>query len=104
MPSPRITSSTRRRKNHGTAQNPVSVIERLDQACNAHDLESVMSLFSDDPDGQRLSNQSTFGGLAREPGRDMDIFLVCLRHRRVTWLGPARTTSRRKREERNGRK
>jgi len=31
-----------------TAQSPVSVIERLDDACNAHDLESVMSLFSDD--------------------------------------------------------
>lgn len=30
------------------AQDPLSVIHMLDDACNAHDLETVMSLFADD--------------------------------------------------------
>lgn len=31
-----------------TAQDPASVIRALDEACNAHDVETVMSLFADD--------------------------------------------------------
>ena len=30
------------------AQDPLSVVQALDAACNAHDLEAVMSLFTDD--------------------------------------------------------
>jgi ketosteroid isomerase-like protein len=30
------------------AQDPLSVVHALDQACNTHDLETVMSLFADD--------------------------------------------------------
>ncbi len=31
-----------------TTHDPVSVIRALDEACNTHDLETVMSLFTDD--------------------------------------------------------
>jgi ketosteroid isomerase-like protein len=30
------------------AQDPLSIVQELDAACNAHDLEAVMALFADD--------------------------------------------------------